>query len=253
LRELFKSVAVKAPGFGEHRRAILGDIAILTGGQVIEEAGPTLASAGLDKLGRARKVIVTHDDTTIVDAAGDADQIVRRVNQIRAEIDTTASDWEREKLQARLAKIAGGVAVIRVGAVTEEDRAQRKQRLESAVLIARGAVDHGLLPGGGAALVHVQRDVRIGDGLGPSADEATGMAIIVNSLAEPLKRIVANAGRDPAALSNSVAAGEPNSGFDVVADGLSDMLATGIFDTLWVVRQAVANAANLTCRLLELS
>ena len=259
IRGLFKSVAVKAPGFGDRRKAMLKDIAILTGGQVIsEEAGLKLETADLDLLGRARKVVVTKDETTIVDGWGDWEQISGRVNQIRTEIENTDSDYDREKLQERLAKLAGGVAVIRIGAGTEAVLQQRKQLVESAVSIAREAVTTGILPGGGAALVQVQH--RLGHDGGhsaeissPTPDEATGMAIVVDSLAEPLKQILANAGYDPAELANSITAWRAGTGFDVITNKETKMLAAGIIDSRWVVSQAVANAANLTQRLLLLS
>jgi len=258
-RGQFKSVAVKAPGFGDRRKAMLKDIAILTGGQVIsEEAGLKLETADLDLLGRARKVVVTKDETTIVDGWGDWEQISGRVNQIRTEIENTDSDYDREKLQERLAKLAGGVAVIRIGAGTEAVLQQRKQLVESAVSIAREAVTTGILPGGGAALVQVQH--RLGHDGGhsaeissPTPDEATGMAIVVDSLAEPLKQILANAGYDPAELANSITAWRAGTGFDVITNKETKMLAAGIIDSRWVVSQAVANAANLTQRLLLLS
>jgi chaperonin GroEL len=259
IRGVFRSVAVKAPGFGDRRKAILNDIAILTGGQVLsEEAGLRLETADLDLLGRARKVVVTKDETTIVDGAGDAEAISGRVNQIRAEIDDTDSDYDREKLQERLAKLAGGVAVIRIGAGTEAVLQQRKQLAESAVSITREAVTTGILPGGGAALVQVQHRLGNDDGHSaesppPTPDEAAGMAIVVDSLAEPLKQILANAGYDPAELANSITSWAPGTGFDVIMNKQTDMLATGIIDSRWVVSQAVANAANLTQRLLQLS
>jgi chaperonin GroEL len=259
IRDLFKSVAVKAPGFGDRRKAMLNDIAILTGGQVIsEEAGPKLVAVDLDQLGRARKVVVTEDETTIVDGAGDADAIFGRVDQIRAEIENADSDYDREKLQERLAKIAGGVAVIKIGAGTEAVLHQRKQLTESAVSISREAVTTGILPGGGAALVEVQHRLGNDDGHStepspPTQDEATGMAIVFSSLAEPLKQILANAGYDPAELSNSITAWAAGTGFDVIMNKQTGMLAAGIIDSRWVVSQAVANAANLTQRLLLLS
>jgi chaperonin GroEL len=255
----FRSVAVKAPGFGGRRKAMLGDIAILTGGQVIsEEIGLKLDSVDLDVLGRARRVVVTKDETMIVDGAGDMDQITGRVKQIRTEIDNTDSDYDREKLQERLAKLAGGVAVIRVGAATESRLHQHKQLVESAVSIAREAITWGLLPGGGAALVEVQHRLRKNDGNStgtppPSPDEATGIAIVFDSLAEPLKQVMANAGYDPARLANLISDREVGTGFDVNMNKQTDMLAAGIVDSRAVVSRAVANAANLTQRLLLVS
>ena len=259
MRGLFKSVAVKAPGFGDRRKAMLGDIAILTGGTIVsEELGIKLADVDLDFLGLARKVVVTEDDTTIVDGAGDKAAIEDQIRRIRTEIENTDYNWDREKLQERLAKIAGGVAVIRIGAATETVLHQRIQLVESAVSITREAIARGLLPGGGAALVEVQH--RLGENDGHSTgvpprtpDETTGIAIVFDSLAEPLKRVMANAGYDPARLANSISAWEAGTGFDVITNKQTDMLAAGIIDSCAVVSQAVANAANLTQRLLLVS
>ena len=193
MRGLFKSVAVKAPGFGDRRKAMLGDIAILTGGQVIsEEVGLKLDNVDLDVLGRARKVVVTKDETTIVDGAGDADQISGRVNQIRTEIENTDSDYDREKLQERLAKLAGGVAVIKAGAATEVELKERKHRIEDAVRNAKAAVEEGVVPGGGVALLQAGRTAF--EKLDLSGDEATGTQIVRRALEEPLKQIAVNAG-----------------------------------------------------------
>src|SRR5215475_6112959 len=193
IRGLFKSVAVKAPGFGDRRKAMLNDIAILTGGQVIsEEVGLKLENADLDLLGRARKVVVTKDETTIVDGAGEAEQISGRVNQIRAEIENTDSDYDREKLQERLAKLAGGVAVIKAGAATEVELKERKHRIEDAVRNAKAAVEEGVVAGGGVALI--QAGINAFKKLDLSGDEATGAAIVRKSVEEPLKQIAVNAG-----------------------------------------------------------
>ncbi|MEH0830925.1 TCP-1/cpn60 chaperonin family protein, partial [Micromonospora sp. CPCC 205714] len=189
----FKSVAVKAPGFGDRRKAMLTDIAILTGGQVIsEEVGLKLDATGLEMLGRARKVVVTKDETTIVDGAGDAEQIQGRVNQIRAEIDKSDSDYDREKLQERLAKLAGGVAVIKVGAATEVELKERKHRIEDAVRNAKAAVEEGIVPGGGVALVQAGKTAF--DKLDLAGDEATGAQIVKIALDAPLRQIAVNAG-----------------------------------------------------------
>ncbi len=196
LKAVFRSVAVKAPGFGDRRRAMLGDIAILTGGQVIaEEVGLKLENATLDLLGRARKVVVTKDETTIVDGAGEVEAIAGRVNQIRAEIERTDSDYDREKLQERLAKLAGGVAVIKAGAATEVELKERKHRIEDAVRNAKAAVEEGVVPGGGVALL--QAGARAFDKLELSGDEATGAAIVRKALEEPLKQIAVNASSPP--------------------------------------------------------
>jgi chaperonin GroEL len=259
IRGRFKSVAVRAPGFGNRRKAILGDIAILTGGYVIsEEVGLKLESADLDLLGRARKVVVTKDETTIVDGAGDPEQISDRINQIRAEIDNTDSDYDREKLQERLAKLAGGAAVIKVGALTETALYQRKQLTESAVAIARESITWGLLPGGGTALMEVQRRLGTGgkrrtSGQSLVPDQLDGAAIVSASLAEPLKQILANAGIDPAKLAKPISSWIPATGLDVITNEHTDMARAGIIDSCWVVTQAVANAAKLTERLLLVS
>jgi chaperonin GroEL len=256
---------------GEAPRSFLGDIAVLTGGQVIsEEAGPRLGTARLSMLGRARKVVVNKDETTIVDGMGDADAISGRVNQIRLELKDAGSDDDRKTLRFRLAKLSGGVAVITVGAVTEADRRQLKQRTEAAILTVRKAIERtvrggpsggsgALIPGGGAALVDVQRRARMRDYLTPGAaalaqDEVTGFAIVADSLAEPLKQIAANAGHDdPDALVESIISSKPGTGFEVLTNSPKDMLAAGIIDTFPVTSQAIANAANLTQRLLLVS
>ena len=243
VRGLFKSVAVKAPGFGDRRKAVLGDIAILTGGRVIyEEVGTKLADVDLDLLGGARKVVVTEDETTIVDGAGDPDRIAGRVNQIRTEIDNTDSDYDREKLQERLAKIAGGVAVIRIGAATETVLNQRIQLAESAVSITREAITQGDTSLAVAQLSW-KSNIRLGKNDGHSTgvlsrtpDEITGIAIVFDSLAEPLKRVMANAGYDPARLANSISASKAGTGFDVITNKQTDMLAAGIIDSCAVVR-----------------
>src|ERR671930_155228 len=192
IRGTFKSVAVKAPGFGDRRKAMLGDIAILTGGQVIsEEVGLKLENVTLDLLGQARKIVVTKDETTIVEGQGNADDIKGRINQIKAEIDKTDSDWDREKLQERLAKLAGGVAVIKVGAATEVELKEKKHRIEDAVSATRAAVEEGVVPGGGVTLIRAESAV---DGLDLEGDEATGARIVRTALAEPARRIAQNAG-----------------------------------------------------------
>ncbi|WP_344496711.1 chaperonin GroEL, partial [Nonomuraea monospora] len=197
MKGVLRSVAVRAPGFGDRRKAMLNDIAILTGGQVIaEEVGLKLETATLDLLGRARKVVVTKDETTIVDGAGDAEQIAGRVNEIRAEIERTDSDYDREKLQERLAKLAGGVAVIKAGAATEVELKERKHRIEDAVRNAKAAVEEGIVPGGGVALLQAGAIVfgEAFDKLELAGDEATGAAIVKKALEEPLKQIAVNAG-----------------------------------------------------------
>src|SRR5258707_3881841 len=213
IRGLFKSVAVKAPGFGDRRKAMLGDIAILTGGQVIsEEVGLKLESSDVDLLGKARKVVVTKDETTIVDGAGDAEQISGRVNQIRAEIENTDSDYDREKLQERLAKLAGGVAVIKAGAATEGELKERKHRIEDAVRNAKAAVEEGVVAGGGGALL--QAGAGLFEGLGLDGDEATGANIVKVSLEAPLKQIAINAGLEGGVVAEKVRGLQAGCGLD---------------------------------------
>ncbi len=223
VRGTFKSLAVKAPGFGDRRKAMLGDIAILTGGQVIsEEVGLKLDAAGLDLLGRARKVVVTKDETTIVDGAGDADQIQGRVNQIRAEIEKSDSDYDREKLQERLAKLAGGVAVIKVGAATEVELKERKHRIEDAVRNAKAAVEEGIVPGGGVALVQAGKTAF--DKLDLVGDEATGVQIVRVALDAPLRQIAVNAGLEGGVVVERVRNLEAGHGLNAANGEYVDLL-----------------------------
>jgi chaperonin GroEL len=249
IRGLFKSVAVKAPGFGDRRKAMLGDMAILTGGQVISETvGLKLENADLDVLGRARKVIVTKDETTIVDGAGDAEQISGRVNQIRREIDDTDSDYDREKLQERLAKLAGGVAVIKAGAATEVELKERKHRIEDAVRNAKAAVEEGIVPGGGVALLQASR-VSF-DKLDLSGDEATGAAMVRRALEEPLKQIAANAGLEGGVVVEKVKGLETGNGLNAATGEYEDLIKAGVIDPVKVTRSALANAASIAALLL---
>src|SRR3989440_9463904 len=249
IRGLFKSVAVKAPGFGDRRKAMLGDIATLTGGQVIsEEVGLKLESADVDLLGRARKVVVTKDETTIVDGAGDADQIAGRVNQIRAEIENTDSDYDREKLQERLAKLAGGVAVIKAGAATEVELKERKHRIEDAVRNAKAAVEEGIVPGGGAALLQAAKSAF--DKLDLSADEATGANIVKVALDAPLRQIAVNAGLEGGVVVEKVRTLPPGHGLDAATGEDVDLLAAGIIDPGQVTRSALQNAASIAALFL---
>jgi len=244
MRGLFRSVAVKAPGFGDRRKAMLGDIAILTGGQVIsEEVGLKLDSVDLDVLGRARKVVVTKDETTIVDGAGDADQISGRVNQIRTEIDNTDSDYDREKLQERLAKLAGGVAVIKAGAATEVELKERKHRIEDAVRNAKAAVEEGVVPGGGVALLQAAKNAF--DKLELVGDEATGAAIVRRALEEPLKQIAVNAGLEGGVVVEKVKTLKPGHGLNAATGEYVDMFKAGIIDPAKVTRSALQNAASI--------
>ena len=244
MRGLFRSVAVKAPGFGDRRKAMLGDIAILTGGQVIsEEVGLKLDNVDLDVLGRARKVVVTKDETTIVDGAGDADQISGRVNQIRTEIDNTDSDYDREKLQERLAKLAGGVAVIKAGAATEVELKERKHRIEDAVRNAKAAVEEGVVPGGGVALL--QAGANAFEKLDLFGDERTGAMIVRRALEEPLKQIAVNAGLEGGVVVEKVRTLPAGQGLDASTGDYVDMFKAGIIDPAKVTRSALQNAASI--------
>ncbi|MGY4721703.1 chaperonin GroEL [Naumannella cuiyingiana] len=243
IRGTFKSVAVKAPGFGDRRKAMLGDIAILTGGQVIsEEVGLKLDGVTTEMLGRARQVVVTKDETTIIDGAGDAEQIKGRVNQIRAEIENSDSDYDREKLQERLAKLSGGVAVIKVGAATEVELKERKHRIEDAVRNAKAAVEEGILPGGGVALLQAAKTVDVADLTG---DEAIGAAIVKSAASAPLKQIAANAGLEGGVVADKVANLPVGEGLNAADDTYVDMVKAGIIDPAKVTRSALQNAASI--------
>jgi chaperonin GroEL len=244
IRGTFKSVAVKAPGFGDRRKAQLQDIAILTGGQVIaEEVGLTLESADLPLLGTARKVVVTKDDTTIVDGAGSAEQLAGRVRQIRQEIENADSDYDKEKLQERLAKLAGGVAVLQVGAATEVELKERKHRIEDAVRNAKAAADEGIVAGGGASLLQA---AHVLDGnLGLEGDEATGVQIVQAALSAPLKQIAFNAGLEPGVVVDKVAGLDAGHGLNAATGEYVDLLAEGISDPVKVTRSALQNAASI--------
>src|SRR6187431_1003863 len=249
IKGTFKSVAVKAPGFGDRRKAMLQDIAILTGGQVIsEEVGLKLESTGLELLGQARKVVVTKDETTIVEGAGDPDQIAGRVNQIRAEIEKSDSDYDREKLQERLAKLAGGVAVIKVGAATEVELKERKHRIEDAVRNAKAAVEEGIVAGGGVALVQAA-DVAFAK-LELTGDEATGANIVKVALAAPIRQIAVNAGLEGGVVAEKVAGLPVGHGLNAATGEYGDMLAAGIPDPTKVVRSALQNAASIAALFL---
>jgi chaperonin GroEL len=244
VRGTFKSVAVKAPGFGDRRKAMLADIAILTGGQVIsEEIGLKLESATTDLLGQARKVVVTKDETTIVEGAGDSEQIAGRVSQIRAEIERSDSDYDKEKLQERLAKLAGGVAVIKVGAATEVELKERKHRIEDAVRNAKAAVEEGIVAGGGVALL--QAGDQAFEKLELEGDEATGAAIVRTATEAPLKQIAINAGHEGGVVAEKVRNLEPGRGLDAASGDYVDMLAAGIIDPAKVTRSALQNAASI--------
>ncbi|MDM7889680.1 chaperonin GroEL [Curtobacterium sp. RHCJP20] len=243
IRGIFKSVAVKAPGFGDRRKAMLQDIAILTGGQVIsEEVGLKLENATLDLLGKARKVIITKDETTIIEGAGDDEQIAGRVRQIRSEIEATDSDYDREKLQERLAKLAGGVAVIKAGAATEVELKERKHRIEDAVRNAKAAVEEGIVAGGGVALI--QASVAL-DSLELQGDEATGANIVRVAIDAPLKQIALNAGLEPGVVAAKVRELESGHGLNAATGEYVDLVAAGIIDPAKVTRSALQNAASI--------
>jgi chaperonin GroEL len=249
IRGTFKSVAVKAPGFGDRRKAMLQDIATLTGGQVVsEEVGLKLDSTGLDMLGRARKVVVTKDETTIVDGSGDTEQIQGRVNQIRAEIEKSDSDYDREKLQERLAKLAGGVAVIKVGAATEVELKERKHRIEDAVRNAKAAVEEGIVPGGGVALVQAGKTAF--DKLDLTGDEATGVNLVKIALDAPLRQIAVNAGLEGGVVVERVRGLKAGHGLDAATGDYVDMLEAGIIDPAKVTRSALQNAASIAALFL---
>jgi chaperonin GroEL len=247
IRGTFRSVAVKAPGFGDRRKAMLQDIAILTGGQVIsEEVGLKLENTGLELLGRARKVVVTKDETTIVEGAGDSEQIAGRVNQIRAEIEKSDSDYDREKLQERLAKLAGGVAVIKVGAATEVELKERKHRIEDAVRNAKAAVEEGIVPGGGVALIQamVAASPKI-DALGLTDEQAVGADIVRQAISAPLRQIAFNAGLEGGVIVEKVKELPAGHGLDASNGEYVDMIKAGIIDPAKVTRSALQNAASI--------
>ncbi|MGW0842079.1 chaperonin GroEL [Streptomyces sp. NPDC002787] len=248
IRGTFKSVAVKAPGFGDRRKAMLGDIAILTGGEVIsEEVGLKLENATLDLLGRARKVVITKDETTIVDGSGDTDQVQGRVNQIRAEIENSDSDYDREKLQERLAKLAGGVAVIKAGAATEVELKERKHRIEDAVRNAKAAVEEGIVAGGGVALLQAST---VFEKLDLEGDEATGANAVKLALEAPLKQIAVNGGLEGGVIVEKVRNLPVGHGLNAATGEYVDMIAEGIIDPAKVTRSALQNAASIAALFL---
>ena len=248
IRGLLPVVAVKAPGFGDRRKAMLADAAILTGGEVIsEEVGLKLDRVGLEVLGQARRIVVDKDTTTIIDGAGDQSAIDDRIRQIRAEIETTDSDWDREKLQERLAKLAGGVSVLRVGAATEVELKEKKHRLEDAISATRAAIEEGIVPGGGSALV--QLAAGLGD-LGLKGDEAIGVNVVRSALSAPCRWIAENAGAEGGVVVATVAAAEPGHGFNAATGEYGDLAAQGVIDPVKVTRSAVLNAASIAGMLL---
>jgi chaperonin GroEL len=249
IRKTFPSVAVKAPYFGDRRKAFLDDLAVVTGGRVVSpEVGLKLDQVGLEVLGRARRVTVTKDDTTVVDGGGDSSAIEARIAQIRREIEETDSDWDREKLQERLAKLAGGVGVIRVGAATEVELKEKKHRIEDAISATRAAVEEGIIPGGGAALVHAA--AALGDGLGRSGDEATGVRVVRKALDEPLRRIAQNAGLEGSVVVAKVRELGPGHGFDAATFEYCDLVSHGVVDPVKVTKAALQNAASIASMVL---
>ena len=243
LRGTFTGIAVKAPGFGDRRKRMLEDIAILTGGEVIaEEMGLKLANTQISQLGRARKVVIAKDATTIIDGAGDTEEIKGRIKQIKAEIDTTDSDFDREKLQERLAKLAGGVAVVKVGAATETELKERKHRVEDALQATRAALEEGIVPGGGVVLIN---SIKALDGLTLTGDEATGAAIVRRALEEPLRQLAENAGLEGSVVVGEVKNRKPGIGLNVDTGEYVDLVKAGIIDPAMVTRSALQNAASI--------
>jgi chaperonin GroEL len=250
IRGTFNSVAVKAPGFGERRKAMLGDIAVLTGGEVVsEEIGIKLEGVTLDLLGRARRIVVTKDDTTIVDGGGSGDDVKGRIAQIKRELEETDSDWDREKLQERLAKLAGGVAVVKVGAATEIELKEKKHRIEDALSATRAAVEEGIVPGGGVSLLR-SRKALDKKAKKLSGDEATGSTIVHKALEEPLKWIAINAGLEGAVMVQEVANQEGAVGLNAMTGNFEDLLKAGVIDPAKVVRSALQNAGSIAGLLL---
>jgi chaperonin GroEL len=248
LRGTFTGIAVKAPGFGDRRKRMLEDIAILTGGEVItDEMGLKLANTTVSQLGRARKVVVTKDNTTIVDGSGELDQIKSRINQLKAEIENTDSDFDREKLQERLAKLAGGVAVIKVGAATETEIKEKKHRVEDALSATRAALEEGIVPGGGVAqvlLIPAVLAVKAED------DELTGVRIVARALEEPLRQLANNAGLEGSVVMNEVKTRTKGVGLNITSGEYEDMVKAGIIDPSMVTRSALQNAASIAKNIL---
>jgi chaperonin GroEL len=248
IRGLLNIVAVKAPGFGDRRKAMLADIATLTGATLVsEDLGIKLESVGLDELGQARRIVVTKDNTTIVDGAGDAVAIQERIRQIRTEIDATDSDWDREKLQERLAKLSGGVSVLRAGAATEVELKEKKHRLEDAISATRAAIEEGIIPGGGSALVHVAASL---DDLGKTGDVATGVTVVKRALFEPARWIALNAGQEGSVVVAKTVGLPDGHGYNAATGEYGDLVAQGVIDPVKVTRSAVLNAASIAGLLL---
>ncbi len=249
LRGTLKVAAVKAPGFGDRRKAMLEDIAILTGGTVIsEERGFKLENATIEYLGTAKKVVIDKDNTTIVEGAGSGEDIKKRINEIKAQIEKTTSDYDKEKLQERLAKLSGGVAVLKIGAATEVEMKEKKARVEDALHATRAAVEEGIVPGGGVALVRAMEALK--DLEGDNADQTTGIKIIEKALSEPLKQIVTNAGLEGAVILNKVLEGTDDYGFNAATEEYQNLLSAGVIDPTKVTRTALENAASVSSMLL---
>jgi len=244
LRGIIKACAVKAPGFGDRRKAMLEDIAILTGARVItEEAGLTLEHASLADLGRAKRIEIDKDDTTIIGGAGEPARLAARIAEIRQQIKDATSDYDKEKLQERVAKLAGGVAVVKVGAATETEMKEKKSRVEDALHATHAAVEEGVLPGGGIALLRARS--RLGDLRGDNLDQDAGIKIVLRALEDPLRQIVSNAGEEPSVVLNRVCEGAGNFGFNALTNEYGDMVAMGVLDPCKVTRSALQNAASI--------
>lgn len=249
IRGALKVAAVKAPGFGDRRKAMLQDIAILTGGQVIsEETGLKLENATLEDLGRAEKITIDKDNTTVVNGVGSKETIASRISEIKAQIDKTTSDYDREKLQERLAKLAGGVAVLYIGAATEVEMKEKKDRVDDALHATRAAVEEGIVPGGGVALIRASKALEKLKGI--NEDEQTGIAIIARSIEEPLRQIVANAGGEGAVIVNKVREGKDDFGYNARTEVYENLIAAGVIDPTKVVRVALENASSIAGMLL---
>ncbi|MFL5927320.1 MAG: chaperonin GroEL, partial [Gaiellaceae bacterium] len=249
LRGTFQAVAVKAPGFGDRRKRMLEDIAILSGGEVItEEMGLKLENTKLSQLGSARRLVVTKDTTTIIDGAGDPEAIKARIKQIKSEIENTDSDFDREKLQERLAKLSGGVAVVKVGAATETEMKETKHRVEDALQAARAALEEGVVPGGGVALLNAADAVK--DSFELEGDEATGARIIIKALEEPLRQLSQNAGLEGSVIVQQVRTAKPGEGLNVDTGEVTDLVKAGITDPTMVTRSALQNAASIAKNIL---
>jgi chaperonin GroEL len=255
LRGTFTGVAVKAPGFGDRRKRMLEDIAILTKGEVItEDMGLKLENTQVSQLGRARRVVVAKDTTTIVDGAGDSAAIKGRINQIKAEIENTDSDFDREKLQERLAKLSGGVAVVKVGAATETEMKEKKHRVEDALQATRAALEEGIVPGGGVALLQASSAVTVSNGAvsheDGSDDERTGARIVLRALEEPLRQLAENAGLEGSVVVNDVRKAKKGQGLNAATNEIVDLVAAGIIDPAMVTRSALQNAASIAKNIL---